>query len=86
MSIRYRFNAHTRDGRDISAVLTSDTFVPANNPDVYMLPNQVIIQYNDAQTGDALSYAFPTGTFQQLRLTSVASPLSFNRAHGSRSA
>jgi hypothetical protein len=85
MAIRYRFNAHTNDGRDISAVLSSDNFLPADQSDVYLLPNQGgftcsgcrgfhflkwtshdVIQYNDVQTGGALSYAFPSGTFQQL--------------------
>ncbi len=38
MAIQYRFNARTNDGRDISAVYTPDTFIPASNPDLYVIP------------------------------------------------
>lgn len=40
MSVNYRFSARTSDGRDISAVFSTDAFIPANVPDTYLLPGQ----------------------------------------------
>lgn len=40
MTVIYRFNARTSDGRDISAVFSTDALIPADAPDTYLLPGQ----------------------------------------------